>query len=100
MQAVVAGIGDNFVEVLRNCADVFINAPFVVIEDTNKLAGSLGNVIEGLKGNSVGERGITEDAHDILVSFLLVARRAHSECCGEGRAGVPRAEAVVLALGA
>ena len=41
MQSVVAGVGDNFIEVLGDGADVFVNAPLVIIEDADEFLGGV-----------------------------------------------------------
>ena len=41
MQPVVAGVGDNFIEVLRDGTDVFVDAPLVIIEDADEFLGGV-----------------------------------------------------------
>ena len=99
-ELVVARIGDELVEVAGNRADVFGDAPLVVVEDADEFFRRVRDVVHRLEGNAVGQRRVAEDADDVFIRAALVARRRHAERGGQRRARVARAEAVVLALGA
>ena len=58
------------------------------------------DVVHRLERNAVRQRRVAEDADDLLVRPAFVARRRHAQRGRERRAGVTRAEAIVLALGA
>ena len=49
VQPVVAGIGDDLVQVLRDGANIFVDAPFIVIEDADEFLGGMGNIVQRLK---------------------------------------------------
>ena len=98
LKLVVTGIGDELVEMGGNGADVFGDAPFVVVEDADETFGGVANVVESLKGNAVGQGGVAENADDVLIGAALVAGGAHAQRGGEGGAGVAGAVAIVLAL--
>ena len=49
MQPVVARVGDDLVQVLGNGSDVFINAPFIVIENANEFLSCVRNIVQRLK---------------------------------------------------
>ena len=100
LQLVIARMGDELVEIGGNGADVFGDAPFVVVENADEAAGGVGEVIEGLEGNAVGQRGVAKNADDVFIRAALIARGAHAQRGGKGGAGVARAVAIVLAFGA
>ena len=59
-----------------------------------------GDIVERFVRDAAGEGGVAGDGDDMLVRARLVAAHGHAERGGEGRAGVPGAVAVVLALAA
>ena len=98
--AAEGAVGLQGVEVFCESADVFINGPFVVVEDDNAAVGSLGDVVEGFQGGAASEGGVTGDSDDIAVFTFQVAGRGHAESGGEGGAGVSRSVAIVFGFGA
>ena len=98
--AAEGAVGLQGVEVFCESADVFINGPFVVIEDDNAAVGGLGDVVEGFQGGAASEGGVTGDSDDITVFTFQVAGRGHAESGGEGGAGVSRSVAIVFGFGA
>ncbi len=97
---VVARVRDDLVQVGGNRADVFGDAPLVVVEDADEFFGGVRDVVERLVGNAVGQRRVAEDADDVLVRALLVTRRAHAQRRRQRRARVAGAVAIVRAFGA
>ncbi len=97
-QLVVARIGDELVQVVGNRADVFGDAPFVVVEDADEPFRRVADVVERLEGNAVGQRRVAENADDVFVRAAFVARRRHAERGGQRRARVAGAVAIVLAF--
>ena len=95
---IVARVGDEFVQVARNGADVFGDAPLVVVEDADEFSRGCADVVQRLEGNAVGQRRVAENADDVFIRAALVARRRHAQRGGQRGAGVARAEAVMFAL--
>ncbi len=100
VQPVERGIGDDAVEVLRDRADVLVNGPFVVVEDDDEALGGLADVVHRLEGHAVGQRGVADQRHDVLVAAGLVSRGGHAERRRKRRARVARAEMIVRAFAA
>ena len=48
MQPIVARIGDDLIKIFRNGANVFIDTPFVVIEDADEFLGRVRNIVQRL----------------------------------------------------
>ena len=90
--------GDELVQIVRDRADVFSDAPLVVVEDADEPFGGLRDVVQGLEGDPVGQRGVAENRHHVFIRPLLVARRRHAERRGKGSASVPGAVAVMRAF--
>ena len=65
-----------------------------------KRLGRVRDVVQRLEGNAVGQRRVAEDADHVFVRCRVVAGRAHAQRGGQRGAGVARAVAIVLALGA
>ena len=93
---VVAGIGDQLVEIVGNRTDILGDRPLVIVEDANEFVRGVGDVVERLKRTAVGQGGIAENADDILVAPPLVTGGGHAQRGGQGSAGVACAVAVVL----
>src|SRR5689334_10677080 len=91
---------DQLIEVAGNRADVFGDAPFVVIENADETFGGVGDVIQRFKRDAIGERRVAKDRDDVLVAALLVPRGTDSKGGGQGGAGMSGAVAIMLALGA
>src|SRR6185436_17609260 len=97
---IVGRVGDESVQVVGDGADVFGDAPFVIIEDADKTFGGLGDVVQGLEGNTIGQGGIAKNRNDIFVCAALVARGSNAQSCRQSCAGMSSAVAIVLAFGA
>jgi hypothetical protein len=100
LQLVVAWAGGEAIEVGGDGADVLGDGPLVVVEDADELLGGVGDVVQRLERDAVGEGGVAEDADHVFVGAALVAGGAHAERGGQRGAGVAGAVAVVFALGA
>ena len=100
VEVAVALVGDDAVEVAGDGADVAVDGPLVVVEDDDEALGLVGDVVERFKGDAVGEGGVSGDGDDMLMAAGEIAGDGHAEGGGERGAGVARAVAVVLALGA
>ena len=100
VQMLVVLVGDDPVEVAGNGAHVAVDGPLVVVEHDDHALGLLGDVVERLEGDAVGEGGVAGHGDHVLLAAGQVARHGHAQRGGERGAGVSRAEAVVLALGA
>src|SRR5260370_24467748 len=93
-------MSDEFAEVAGDGVDVPRDAPFVVVEDGDKSLGSVRQVVQGLKGNAVGQCGVADDGHYVFIAAATVTRRANSERSRKSGARMSGAVAVMLALGA
>ena len=100
VQILVVLVGHDLVEVARNGAHVAVDRPLVVVEHNDQPPGLLGDVVQRLEGDSIGEGGIAGHGNHVLLAAGQIARHGHAQRRGESRSGVPRAEAVVFALGA
>ena len=98
LQTVVARVGDELVEIVRDGANVLGDAPLVIIQDTDELLGGMRDVVQRLEGDTVRERSVTEDADHVFIRAALIARGAHAEGGGERRTGVTGTVAIMLAL--
>jgi len=85
----------SFVKVAGNRADVFCDAPLVVVEDADEFFRRMRDVVHRFEGNTVRQRRVAENADDIFVRALFVARRRHAERGGKRRAGVTRSVTIV-----
>ncbi len=100
VQMLVVLVGHDPVEVPRNRAHVAVDGPLVVVEHHDQPLGLLGNVVHRLEGNAVGKRSVAGHGDHMLCAAGQVARHGHAQRRGKRGAGMSRAEAVVLALGA
>ena len=100
MQPVIGRVRDDFVQVMGDRPDILGNAPFVVVQNADKALRRVGDVVERLEGNAVGQRRVAKDTNHILVAAALIARRAHAERSRQRGAGVARAVTIVLAFSA
>ena len=96
----VGAVGRDGVEVLGDGADIFVDGPFVVVEDDDELFGGSGDVVECFEGGAAGEGGVAGDADDVFVGAFEVAGDGEAEGGADGGAGVACAVAVVRAFGA
>ena len=55
------------VEIAGDGTDVFIDRPFVIIEDDDEFFGRLRDVVERFERGSAGERGIAGDGDDMVI---------------------------------
>ena len=93
-------VGDDLVEVAGDGAHVAVDGPLVVVEHHDQPLGLLGDVVQRLEGNSIGEGGVAGHGDHVLLAAGQIARHGHAQRRRQRRAGVSRAVAVVLALGA
>ena len=100
VQMRVGRVGDDAVKVIRNRADIFRDRPFIVVQHDDEPLGLRSDVVQRFVTDPAGERGVARDHDDVLVAAAQIAPDRHAERGGERRAGVTRAVAVVLALGA
>jgi len=98
VEAVVALVGDDAMEVASDSANVAIDGPLVVVEDDDEALGLLGDVVEGFEGDSVGEGCVAGNGNDVLFAAGEIARDGHAEGSRKGGAGMTCAVAVVLAF--
>ena len=87
-------------EGLADGADVGRDRHPVVVDDQDDVAVGVAGVVHPLVGQPAGQRAVAHDGDDLVVLALEVARGGHAERGGHRRAGVARAELVVLALAA
>ena len=100
LQPVIGRMRDESVQISRYRADVLGDAPFVVVEDADEALGRVGDVVERLEGNAVGQSRVAEDGDDVLIAPALVPRDRHAQGRRQCRSGMRRAVAIVLAFGA
>ena len=100
VQVLVVLVGDDAVEVAGDGADVAVDGPLVVVEHDDQALGLLGDVVERLEGDAVGEGGVAGHGDDVLLAAGQIAGHGHAQRGRERGAGVACAVAVVLALGA
>ena len=93
-------MGDELVQVAGDGADVLGDAPLVVVEDADEPLGGVGDVVQRLEGNAVGQGRVAEDATTFSSLPRWSRAGADAQRGGKRRAGVGRAVAIVLALGA
>jgi hypothetical protein len=67
VQVRVGRVRGDFVEILRDGADVFCDRPFVVVEDDDEFFRRVGDVVQRLVADAAGERRVARDADDVLV---------------------------------
>ena len=84
----------------RNRADIRRDAHAVVVQHDDDAAAVVADVVQPLEREARGERAVADDGDDVEVLTLEVARDGHAVRCGDARAGVTRAEDVVLRLAA
>src|SRR5438067_262837 len=77
-QLVVGRVSDELVEIAGDRPYIFGDTPLVIVQNANKPFRSLGHVVERLKRNAIGERGIAKNGDYVFVASSLVARSAHS----------------------
>ncbi len=99
MQVLVVLVGDDAVEVAGHGAHVAVDGPLVVVEHHDHALGLLGDVVERLEGDAVGEGGIAGYGDDVLAAAGKVAGHGHAQRGRERGAGVTGAVAIVLAFG-
>jgi len=100
VQVVEARVGDDFIEIAGDGADVLVDRPLVIVEHDDQPPGAVGDVIEGFVGDATGEGGVSGEGDDVFFPADAIARDCHTERGGESRAGVTGAIAVVRALAA
>jgi hypothetical protein len=91
-------MGDELVQVIGDGADIFGNAPFIVVEDANEAFGGVPDVVERLERDAVGQGGVAENTNDLFIAAALIAGGTHAQSSGKGSAGVAGSIAVVLAF--
>ena len=93
-------VGDDLVQVIGDRADVAVDRPFVVVQHHDHALGLLGNIVQRLKADAVGERRIPGKGDDVLLGTGQIARHRHAQGGGKRGPSVACAVAVVLAFGA
>ena len=89
-------VGLEIGEVAGDRADVFIDRPFVVVEDDDEFAGGFRDVVERFEGGAAGECGVSGDGDDVIIAAGEVAGGGHAEGGGEGCAGMACAVGIML----
>ena len=100
VQVVEARVGDDFIEIAGDGADVLVDRPLVIVEHDDQPPGAVGDIIEGFVSDAAGEGGVSGEGDDVFFPAEAIARDCHTERGGESRAGVTGAVAVVRALAA
>ena len=100
VQVLVVLVGDNAVKITGNRAHVAVDGPLVVVEHNDHPLGLLGDVIERLKGDSIGEGRVAGYGDYVLLAAGEVAGDGHSQCGRQGSACVAGSVTIVLALSA
>ena len=67
VQVLVVLVGDDAVEVAGDGADVAVDGPLVVVEHDDHALGLLGDVVERLERDAVGEGGVAGHGDHVLV---------------------------------
>ena len=96
----IGRVGGDFIEVAGDGADVFVDRPFVVVEDDDEALRGAGHVVESFKGRTAGECGVAGNGDDMLIPTLLVAACGETEGGGKGGSRVAGTVAIVLGFGA
>ena len=99
VQLEVGRVGRDLVEVMGDGADVFGDAPFVVVEDDDEPLGGIGDVVERLVVDAARERRVARHADNRLVGTALVASHSQPQAGGKGGPGMACAVDVVLTFG-
>ena len=97
-QFVIGRMGNELVKIAGDGADIFGNAPFIIVKNADKLLGRVGDIVQRFKRNPVGQSRIAENGDDVLIGAALVPRGADPERRGQSRAGMRGAIAIVLTL--
>ena len=99
MEMGIGWAGGDAVEMLGNGTGILGNRPFVVVENHDEFFRRFGHIVERLKADAAGEGGVARHNHDMLAPAVHIPRGSHAEGCREGRSGMTRPVAVVVALG-
>ena len=76
------------VEVFCQRAHVFINGPFIVVQNGDVALGGLADVVQRLQGGAAGECRIPGHGHYMVVLPFQIPGRAHAQGGGKRRARV------------
>ena len=90
----------DVVKVRSDRAYVLRDGPFVVVEHDDEAFGVGTNIVQRFIANPAGERGVTRDHDHVLIAAAQIASHGHAQAGRKRCAGVTRAVAIVLALGA
>ena len=97
-ELIVARIRDELVQVTGDRADIFRDAPFIVVENADEFFCRVRDVVHRFKRNAVRQRGVAENTDDLFIRTAFVARRRHAERGRKRRARVTRTERIVFAF--
>ena len=54
MRGLIAGVGDNAVQIIGNRADIFGDAPLVIVENDNQPFGRVLDIVQGFECDPIG----------------------------------------------
>ena len=91
-------VGHDLVQVLRDRPNVAVDRPLVVVEHHDQPPGLIGDVVQRLEGDAVGECGVAGQRNHMLCATGKIARHRHAQRRGKCGARVPCAVTVMLAL--
>ena len=86
--AAEGAVGLQGVEVFCESPDVFVDGPFVVIENDDAPLGGLSDVIEGFESSPASEGCVSGDSDDVAVFAFQITSGSHAESRRESRSCV------------
>ena len=89
-------MGLEGVKVAGDGTDVFVDRPFVVVEDDDETFGGFRDVVEGFQRGSAGEGGVTRDGDDMVVTSVEIACGGDAESGREAGSRMARSEGIVF----
>ena len=85
---------------MRERAHIAVDAPLIIVEYENELAGGGGYVVEPFQRGAAGECAIAHYGDDVVIIPREVARGGHAQPGRERGAGMPGAKGIVLRFAA
>ena len=95
VRGLIAGIGDDPVEIIRNSAHILGDAPLVIVQNDDQAFGGVLDVVEGLERDAIGQGRIPENNDHLLIRARAIAARRHAQAGRKRCAGVTGTKAIV-----
>ena len=98
MQVGVVLVGHHLVQVVGDSANIAIDRPLVVVEHNDQPLRLSADVVQRLKRDAVGERGIARHGDNVLARAGQIARHRHAQRGRKRRARMTCAVGIVLPI--